>query len=290
MITIVIPTKNRPDFLLRLLDYYADRNFKHWIAIGDSSDSLIEGDIKKLQDRLNLIYLDCRGQNVPQAVKKVNRSIRTPYAALVADDDFLLPRGLEKCAAFLEDHPDHTAAHGQAVMISAEGGKASYYKQRPAEGETAVQRLLKHLSDYSVTLFSLHRTEVWKAMWEKADQLKDTTFAAELLPCCLSVLSGKIKQIKDPYLIRQVHERRYLLPGVFEWVTSPEWAADYRLFSDVLTEATMKKDGIGREAAQKAVKQAFWAYLNKILIKKYNDSYGSVISSWFKRLLRRAHV
>ena len=59
-ITILIPTLNRSNFLIRALSYYVKVGFKGWICIGDSSNVQHSERIKRvvytLEDKLKIIY------------------------------------------------------------------------------------------------------------------------------------------------------------------------------------------------------------------------------------------
>ena len=46
-LTIVVPTKNRPLWLLRVFKYYSEYNFQGKILIADSSDERLLSQIKK---------------------------------------------------------------------------------------------------------------------------------------------------------------------------------------------------------------------------------------------------
>jgi len=129
------------------------------------------------------------------------------------------------------------------------------------EAESASQRLDDHLNHYSVTLFSVHRIESWRAMYRNVHLLKDKSFGSELLPCCKSIILGRSKELDCLYVVRQGHTQRYLLPDMYDWITSPEWHSSYLVFRDSLAEALVLQDNISIEKAQKVVKQAFRSYL-----------------------------
>ena len=284
MITILIPTMNRPDFLTRLIRYYADLNFSHSISIGDASDSHHAQETKRLVERLegklNIAYQPCFGLSIAQTVAKLNQAVTTPYATLIADDDFLVPKGVEACVDFLEKKSEYTAAHGAGILFTLKESGAygdmvasSEYKL-PVICETAAsQRLRQYLKNYSVVLFSIHRSDVWKKMWEVASTIADTSFSAELLPSCLSAVLGKTAEIDCLYLIRQGHDRRYLLADSYDWLTSPKWQEGYETFDQALARALAEIDGASPERAHEVVKEAFWAYLNNCFQKKFKKRY-----------------
>ena len=104
-VSIVIPTMNRSDFLRRSLYYYAKSKYKGWIYIGDSSESShikrTKETVRELEDRLKIKYFAFPQLNDSQCIKSLLEAVETPYVAFVADDDLLVPSGMDKCVAFL---------------------------------------------------------------------------------------------------------------------------------------------------------------------------------------------
>jgi glycosyltransferase domain-containing protein len=298
---------NRSEFLIRLLRYYRDLNFQGCICIGDSSDtSHVERTkeaIKALQGKLNIIYREYPTFNQRESMEQLLDIVPTPYAASIGDDDFLVPSSLEQCVRFLDSHLDYSAAHGVGGLITLDSNGAhgriegaSYYRQPVIEAESASLRLANHLSNYSVTAFSVHRIETYRAMYRAASLPADKFFGGELLPLCLSVVHGKVKEVDCLYLVRQVYNPRYPLlegrernasessvplnvsattyPDIFGWMTSLDWLPSYEVFRDYLAEELARQDGISVDAAQEVVKQAFWSYLANGLINKWKGRYA----------------
>ncbi len=294
MITLIIPTMNRSDFLIRLLRYYWALDFQGCICIGDSSDAVHVGRtkraIKTFQAKLNIVYREYPGINNSECLKRLLELVSTPHVAFIADDDFLVPAALERCALFLDSHPDYSAVHGLGVTVRLQSSGAygqvasvAHYRQPVIEGESASQRLLDHLSNYSVTLFSVHRVESWREMYKDISLLTDIRFT-ELLPCCLSVILGKVKELDCFYLVRQGHPQRYLLPGKAEWTASPNFLLSYQVFCDCLAKELARQDSVSLDKVQEAVKQAFSSYLTNSFVEPWQSRYG------LPRLLRVAGV
>lgn len=283
-VTVLVPTKNRSDFVLRLLHYYRSLKFRGSILVGDSSDpehrKEVERAISLAKRELRVSYSEHPPSNNAECVRSLLQVVSTPYVALLPDDDFLVPASLYRCAEFLDRAPEYSAAHGVAVLFTLDRAGpygrvkgVSQYWQRPIEQDTAEHRLLDHLDHYSVTLFSVHRTNQMRLMYQNTNALRDKTFVAEIVPCCLSVILGKVKELDCLYLVRQVHAQRYLLPDLFDWLTSPDWFQSYEIFRDCLSEALAQQDDIGTDKARKVVKQAFWLYLAKGLNHKWQARY-----------------
>lgn len=293
MFTLLIPTKNRSEFLNRALNYYANNNFKHLIFIGDSSNSIhadrITKTIKELQERLNIKY-----QWYPPEVnsafhgdfaKCFNQMINvvdTPYAAYIGDDDFLVPKSIEKCIDFLDKNEGYIGAHGVGAVIYVEQDRENLkingnnYRLPPREEETASKRLINHMSNLSNVLFSVYRTHVLQGMFENTE-LVDISFGGDLLPGCLAVIKGKIKKINHFYVAHMTHKNQNkFYSDIYDWLTSPNWFPSYQMFYKILSDELVKKDAIGLGEAHLIVKRAFWSYLNYKFNSHFRNCYGTI--------------
>ncbi|MCF7907782.1 MAG: TIGR00180 family glycosyltransferase [Candidatus Omnitrophica bacterium] len=300
MVTLVIPTKNRSDFLIRILRYYADTNYQYTICIGDSSEQFHLDTTKKFIDSLNgklkIMYFEYPGLGISLCFKKLINQVKTPYAAIVLDDDFIIEQSLRKCVDFLENNLDYSSAGGRAIVFSlkepgahGEIKNVGVYSQRNIEGKTASQRLADHLKNYTVTLFSVHRIETWRHLWQNVVKSSERAFMEELIPCCLSVIHGKKKVFDDLYLVRQDHEQRAFHMDTYDWVTHQDWFNSYNIFHDSLEEALAYKDGISRDEAHGVIKEGFWKYLNKSFVSKYDIRYKTKIEGInLKKIIKRS--
>lgn len=294
MLTVMVPTINRPDFLIRLLRYYEACRFPYTLAIGDSSDEERARPTRvvlaELEGKLKINYFSCPELNDAQTIRFLIERLETPYAVFVADDDFLVPEGLAAAARFLDDHPDYAAAHGQGIIAvlqdSGSYGRFSatgLYRQPVLEQAAACDRLQALMRNYSVPLFSVHRTATWRRMYRRTADLEDKTFT-ELLAVALSAVSGKIKQVEGLSLVRQAHDRRYFLPDSFDWVTGPRWAASYAAFQQDLVEALVEQDHVPPARAAEVVKEAFWGYLSTAMTRHYSRNYRTAQAGWKRKL------
>lgn len=301
MLTLFIPTKNRSEFLIRLLHYYRALEFRGTICIGDASDAWhaerIINTIRSMGGKLRVEYQGYPGLIYRACFKKLVESVSTPYAAFIMDDDFLVPQSLEQCVRFLENHSDYNAAHGIGSMFGLDCrgpyGRlkwVGHYPLRAIEAETACQRLFDYLTNPFVTVFSVQRTETWRAMCRDVILQADWSFADELLPCCLSVIHGKVKQLICFYLAFQDHDQRVPRRDLFDTVVRPAWSSSYQIFRDCLAEELVRKDGISVEGARAAVKQAYWLRLARGLTEKWEQRYASRTGdsgSWLRKSARR---
>lgn len=281
MISILVPTLDRSSFVIRLLRYYKNVRFEGNLLIGDSSDGYhadrLESEVKSLSTILRVEYHNCKGMNDSETIGYLSRSSTSRYVAFVGDDDFLIPNGIKDAIAFLENNPDYSIAHGRAALchlnVSGAYGSiigCSNYRLGALEEDKASNRLISHLKRYFVTLFSVHRAHEHAACYENISNVSDKSFT-ELLPSCLPVLQGKVKQIESLYLIRQVHDARYLLPTSFDWTLNPNWLPSYRLFRDCLAEQLAFYDNLALSEARTVVEAAFANYMLAVINSPSNE-------------------
>ena len=323
MITLFIPTMNRSDYLIRLLRYYRDVGFEGPICIGDSSDSSYleptKEAIRGLRGGLDIVYREFPGLDGVQCAQQLLELVSTPYATLTSDDDFLVPSALERCIQFLDKHSDYSAVHGHGALLSVESNAphgwvkgAGYYRQPSVVDGSASMRLINFMRNYSPIVFSVHRTQTWREMYEDAQLVADwKRFGGELLQGCLSVIEGKVKDLDYLQVVRQVYDPQHSpldtsngaiiesqrpinmsassTPHGFDWLTSPDWLPSYQIFRDRLTEELARQDSISVEEAGEVVKEAFWSYLATSLNRKWQDRYAPANGSprsWLRRTAR----
>lgn len=271
-VTLLLPTLNRPDFVLRLLRYYASVQFQGRIIIGDSSlpahVDRTRRALEQFSTTLDVDYEAFPGLGLADCWKQLIDRTTTAYAAYLADDDFLVPRSLDSCARFLAEHPDYAAAHGAGLGITLDShglygqvAQCDYYAQTVSEAERPSERLGAHLEHYSVSLFAVHRTETWRLMFKDVHLIPDMSFGAELLPCCLSVVHGKVKELPGLSVVRQTHDRRYNQPTMFDWIASSQWFPSYQVTLDSLAQALVVEEDLAPDAARRIVQEGFRRYV-----------------------------
>ena len=102
-LTIIIPTLNRSNFLIKTLRYYSNLNFKSKFLILDSSkgkERQQNFDIISRFKNLNLKYVNVDGKPL-EVIKKSKKYIKTKYCLFSGDDDYLIKSCLLKIINFL---------------------------------------------------------------------------------------------------------------------------------------------------------------------------------------------
>ncbi len=214
-LTILITTYNRYCFLDRLLTFYQSFKTDVKILVLDSSS-------KKLSDK-NLI-LKLKQKNitwkkynskifVANKIKDGCRFISTDFAVLCADDDFLIPNSLKKAVKFLQKNKNYSSCMGLQIKhhyLSIFNKKIylfneSINKNNGFNNNHIFDRISQYLSLNSsyYPFYSVHRSNDLKRIWEITS--KNTNFwgLVEILPCCLSLVIGKMKVLNVIYISRQ---------------------------------------------------------------------------------------
>lgn len=317
MISLLIPTMNRSEFVIRLLKYYDQLKFKHGILIGDSSNieefERTSKTVKELDGRLNVKHYYYPNLNNYAVTSQLIQKVQTPYASFLPDDDFYVPEAIEKCMSFLNDHPEYSCAWGKSVIFTlkdkgAHGrfnalGVSNSNTAYSVEDDKAKERLFFHIKKYTSVFVGVCRTEMFKKalrnVWEmgKLAETKDIKWwtveqFGEIVTSFSLVVQGKIKTIDCLYWIRQAHDRRYLFPDIFDWITSPNWFVCYEMIARQIKEDIIAKDNLSLPEAEMVWKKGFWMYLRRGIYRKYHGRYVLpwTIRSRIKKKLKQAGV
>ncbi len=280
MITILIPTMNRSDFLIRALNYYHSVGFKGIVSIGDSSDESHESKIKQAIERLggqlNLIYHHLSGpayKGVAPVLKALGDFASTPYVAYAGDDDFVIPSTLEKCAAFLENHPDYSAVNGVSITVRLKSGgvygpitQASHLGAHLLESAKASERWTGYVHQALSTQYYLHRTETWRKLYQHITDIPTRYLNEEFLPCSLTTIMGKVTVLDEAGLgcVFQLNDTKnfgWYTHSMYDLMTQPNWSHSANLVREVIVNALMEQDGLALDQAQAIFDKEFWWHL-----------------------------
>lgn len=289
LVTILVPTYNRYRFLKRLVRYYVSTGFPAPLKLLDSSDSP--------EEDIELQHLVSTNTHISQhlfppdthPVTKQHiglQEVNTPFVVVWADDDFLVPWSVLDGVQFLQNSPDHSIVHGQSGIFRKDLDSELFvgsYRQLSYTNELASDRLVSFLSNYSVTVYSVHRTHDLRTNMRLVEEQGLRYRWAELCLGSLSAIRGKIHKCDRLYLLKQVHEsmdswRGSAHPGDFfdnyiGWLMDTEWGNTYLRFRNTLATELAVTDSISLDLAIQTVQQAFWAYAAYGLLNNYSSRY-----------------
>ena len=120
LLSIIIPTYNRPEQLLATLRFLQARAIRLPIFVADGSDENFapqNRECTKLGDNISYVHSPAGSgegpwQNYRRRISEVLNAVATPYVVYCADDDLLIIENAVKAAKFLETHVDYIGCHG----------------------------------------------------------------------------------------------------------------------------------------------------------------------------------
>ena len=206
-ITIVIPTYERQDFILRQLIYWHGSGIK--LLILDGSISPLPGKILDFVNPLkNFTYLHLVNSYEERLNKAINY-IETPYVASLSDDEFFLKSSLKKLANRLDQDKNLSGCIGQSLRFNwlRDTDEIDYSRGYPHSGFRAdhteiLERLKYGMNPYNAaTAYGLLRKDVWLEGWGKIEKYS-SLYVSEIYQAFVTYVYGKYIAIDDLYWLR----------------------------------------------------------------------------------------
>jgi glycosyltransferase domain-containing protein len=283
-ITLIIPTFDRPHYLLRLLRFYKSYGFPMRIIILDSSTKPFENreleDLLK-SDRIEYLKFDSDILVTPKIGKGLER-ISTPYSVICADDDFVVPLAVEQCLAFMEKHPDYSVAQGLQCshrLIKGKKGKIEFdwtpggCLAQSVDFENPAERLKHHLSNYSTsTFYGVHETKTLLSIFKQALSTTSHGRLVEILLTALTLIEGKMAILPLFYGSREsgnisiertygAGDRPYFYIPWSSFLAADTYKEEYKKAVSCLSGNLQKQTGLD---ADSSIKEALDSYLDSV--------------------------
>lgn len=267
-VAILIPTKNRPDFIERTVAYYASVQSPHPLYIGDASGSDVAGRIVAFLNRIVRVevkYFHWENLGINQTITKLAEIAQTEcqYCSLHGDDDYFIPSALDRCADFLSENPSYRTVQGRAALFTLDRpgpyGKiqsiGEYWGVNALEQETSADRFTVFANKYFVLQFSTHRTNEFLQDCQEYAKVGEEHFG-ELVHCFTFAIKGKSKFIDCLYLVRNVHSGIYH-PTFVDWCTKKNWSSEYHKAIAALSCILQEASSLSQENACQMVSSIF---------------------------------
>lgn len=294
-VALIVPTIDRPDFVIRQLNYYARLKFPHSIYYSDASNTenskIIKDHIAKLKDQLRVVYMTNRPGEVLGAMIQLLSAVEEKYVAYLGDDDFWVPSTLDQCAEFLEKNPDYESAIGKTIMFRLKEDSAPYsqikviydYPKFSIDDELASARLFNYLGPKSCTVGnSVVKTAHYLKNFQDAADIKDHSVRTEFFTSCLTVISGKSKVLDKFAYAMQLHDTSHDtcyktgFTDLFDLVVNnADWFPSYTTAKEKIVAALMAKDSISFSEANQAFKKCMWFFIKENFRTSFDRRYAT---------------
>lgn len=286
-ITLVIPTYNRPSFVLRAINYWS--RFPVALHVWDgSAEPLLPSQLSGLG--LNIKYFH-RPVGFYARLREAVAEVTTPYCILAGDDEFYLPSALQSAISELESDSSLVSCGGQAVGFWQEGTQWYCQRQYPEfsgrwiKGDTPALRMNEHMSHYvPSTIYSVTRTPVWQRVMSMMLEKEFPVYAlGELQFEVAMAYMGGTRNLDTLFWLRSQEN-----PGtrgtdisldpdksIENWWAAEQHSAEVSEFLNIMARALAESPELVPMVEQD-VRKAFEAYLD--WLKRRLEAYYSQVS------------
>src|SRR3989344_5519913 len=273
-VAIIIPTMDRPDFILRQFKFYELMDSPHPVYISDSSNEenaeKLKNGIKQFK-KLNITYQwappgkDCLYQLLSLVKEK--------YCIQMGDDDIIIPETMSDCADFLGNHPDYSMCFGRQVNIRFR--RKDYNKPfgiierqtrpfgRSLEDEDMLVRIKNFWSDASFFIgFVVKRIETEKIIRDITKNFSLMEIMVEFVLASVPIIFGKSKCIDKLGYVMQISDTRYnfIHNSTVDMILLPDFSKKWEVCEKKFLEI-MREKGRTEEESLKIIKWFFTVFL-----------------------------
>lgn len=272
-LTIVVPTRNRSNSLHRLITFYKKLDFDPKFYIADSSDDNQIAANEEICANIDLNVEYNTYSTEIRLIKKIRdalRNVTTSYTVLSADDDFIIPSGIDQAVQFLSNDKSFSAAHGNYISFKAEqigsdiqfSWKPSYVDSQSLEEQKPENRLQSHHANYVPTFYSVHRTPSIQEGYERAVEATTDVRFGELLPSMTAVINGKFKHLNVFYGARySVQQTASTADSFIEFIQEGTFTSKYDRYRESLAGHLETQSKLTYDESLKVVDNAMISYL-----------------------------
>lgn len=289
-LTCLVPTYNRPAFLRRLLTFWDHVSAPAPIIVIDSSKEKVREEneriIREFSPRLPLRYEHVDLPIIVKMAAAVNLS-KTPYTFFCADDDFILPTGVNTSMEFLRRSPDYVAAQGMIVSVRS----VTDYRCRIMRGydlgsDAPGQRFEQIANHWYSTFYAINRTSELQECFRvtlEGPKYEQARIYPEFMLSQMTALLGKVKFLHEIYGVWQTHalnEHRNL-PAVQELA---DGIKHYEHFQEILAKELARYSGLDQDFCLDIVDRNF---ASLIIGRVSNQRLSAKAKSEIMRVARR---
>jgi len=287
----------RHPYLKRFLSYYEHSNSAPNIIVTDSSPSPISDDI--ILEQLTAPHVtyekfshDTRFEN---KLLKVLGKVKTPYAAICSEDDFITLKGISKSIQYLDNYDDIVAVYGYLITFVSGENNISIKNtsvMHEVNDESMIKRLAYYISEYPSCVWSaIYKTDILTIIFKLTLNNVDDHEFGELLPAFLSPIYGKIHAIPELYWVREYFPHstgqsagtnrlsNIVEDGIYEY--------KYNRFKKCMVKEICANSEMSLTEAENLVNTSFEKYFAKRFGLNYNQLRRKLL---LKQILKKARL
>lgn len=243
-LTVVVPSYERQEFLLRQIVYWKDTEV-NLIIVDGSEQGLEDLILSHISKRANVTYIHSH-TSFAQRLKLAASKLDTKYAVLLGDDEFFLKTGLVAVLDQLEGNPDIEACIGQTRKFHIRDSGITYEEEGypninyHIQQDRVAERLNAAMRDYTAaTCYAVIRSETWVKSWGNLINW-GSPYTAEMQQAFQVYIAGKLTTSEKMYWLRSsenspVNTKNFDRTFSFEsWWGASKFNAEKDLFVNLL--------------------------------------------------------
>lgn len=166
LLSIVIPTYNRTPYVLRQVQYWSSYPVRVYILDG-SKEGIDESIYNTFSSNIVYMHMPC---TIEERLNKSTELINTPYAMMMADDEFFIPKAVGHCIDELETDKELVSCMGLATQFFYGPGDTIIGKKiygrlinYKVDQDDGLERMIYHMNPYICSsVYSVMRSAAWK--------------------------------------------------------------------------------------------------------------------------------
>ena len=208
-LTVIIPTYNRQTYLIRQIMYLSNYSVK-LIIVDGSNEKISEKFINELKFCKDFEYIHSIKLSYVERIKFATKKVQTNFAMCLAEDDFLVFKGVKKAINFLKNDNSLSACFGQVTGLDySKTKKKSFFidyglslKNYSISHTKTLDRLFFAFNSYrSFSPYAVFRKKNFEKIWSNIETCSCLELT-EYEHAINTLLAGKIKIIDEIFWIR----------------------------------------------------------------------------------------
>lgn len=208
-LTIVIPTYNRQKYLIRQIMYLSNYSVK-LIIVDGSNKKISEKFINELKFCKDFEYIHSMEMSYVERIKFATKKVKTNFAMCLAEDDFLVFKGVKKAIDVLNNDNSLSACFGQVAGLDYNKTKKKSYfidyglslKNYSINQTNPLDRLFFAFNSYrSFSPYAVFRKKIFETIWSNIETCSCLELT-EYEHAINTLLLGQIKTVDEIFWIR----------------------------------------------------------------------------------------
>lgn len=214
-ISLIIPTKNRHNFVKKIVLFYVNTDFTGQILFADSSDKsdFIKNStlIGKFKKNLDIVQINTFGKKVAESILATKIFVKNNYCVQSGDDDFFYTPTLIKCINFLKMKDDFFSCHGRGYTSIKKTGnlKFGFYGLGSIHDASAKKRIKKYINNRMCLAWVVMRKSDFFDCWNNPSLFHNNILGSDFLVATKICIGGKVGYINLPYMVHHVDETNH---------------------------------------------------------------------------------